>query len=289
MNRIEVAYRGRQETFELPEAWEELTARQVKTVCRLYQQELNDYNFTLALCAAMMPKRVRRTVRRELGRLHGRAAGAMKAPLKKEAAEAATDFESQLLRLAGTLSFLKQAAAVRVNPYPSVWAGLHRLHGPTADLSACTYEQYAGADVRIRQFLRLRQHDAKAAQRSLLLGLACLWLPPARSAAQRRRAMQDEDIARRAGWIARLRPATLDAMLLAAQGGIAQVVERFPRVFTSDGSEGDGWGHAGVVLSLSGSKFGSVEETANTKLYTLLMYVDMKLEELEKRKNEKNA
>jgi hypothetical protein len=282
MNKVEIAQGSKRLLFNLPSAWEELTARQVMAVCRIYRRELDETRFKLLLCMALTPKKARRTVRRELGRLQGRKAGARGAASKAAASAALVDFQSQLLQLSDTLDFLKQHGVIKVNPAPAVRVGLSRLYGCSPDLSSCTYEQYAGADVSLRQVAGLQKSDAAAAHRALCRGLACLWLPRVKTPAAMARALTEESIARRSLRIARVRPALLEAMFLTAQSGMRQVVERFPSVFTSSGKDEDPWGHAGLIVTLAGDKFGDVEKTAATKLYTLLMYVEMKVAEAEK-------
>jgi hypothetical protein len=159
-------------------------------------------------------------------------------------------------------------------------------------LSSCTYEEYAGASHYLRVFADLQAKagasasgSSKEAVEVLCKGLACLWLPKARSAAARQRAMEDEAVAQRATRIARLKPAVIDAMFLLAQSGLKTVVERFPAVFTSDGGGEESWGHAEVVMSLAGDKFGDVDETARRKLYTILRYIEWKIEHSGKEKN----
>jgi hypothetical protein len=284
MNSVEIAQGGRRLLFTFPSSWEELTARQIMAVCRLYRRELDEASFKLQLCMALMPRGARRTVRRELGRLYGRKAGARSAAHKAAASEALTGLQSQLLRLSDTLDFLKRQGVIKVNPVPVVRVGLCRLHGCSPDLSSCTYEQYAAADISLRRLASLQTSDAEAAHRALCRGLACLWLPKVRRPAALARALTEESVARRSRRIARLNPALLEAMLLAAQSGLRQVVERFPQVFTSSSEDSDAWGHAGLIVSLAGAKFGDVEKTAATKLYTLLLYVEMKVAEAEQAK-----
>ena len=284
MNRVELSRGRRRLTFSLPSAWEELTARQVMAVCRLYRRGLDEANFTLSLCVALMPKAARRAARRALGRLYGQKAGLRNAARKKAAGVALLDLQSQLLQLAATLSFVKQPGAIRVNPVPALRVGFRRLYGCAPDLSSCTYEQYAGADNGLRRMAMLQKSDPEAARRAMCQGLACLWLPRAKNPAALARAMAEESVARRARRIARLPAAVVEAMLLTAQSGVRQLAERFPQVFAADGDdESDNpWGHAGLIVNLAGEKFGDVEKTAATKLYTLLMYVDIKVREAEK-------
>jgi hypothetical protein len=296
MNKIEISHKGRSVKFALPSCWEELTGKQVRQVCRIVCKGVDAPNFRLMLCFALMPSRARRVLRRALRRLYGDRAAARwvrkahrRARVRARVEEALADLQSQLVVLSETLSFVQTSGVLAVNPVPVVRAGLRRLYGAQPDLSGCTYEEFAGASHYLRTFADLQAKEAgsREALGALCRGLACLWLPKARSAEARQRAMEDDAVARRAKLIERLKPAVIDAMFLLAQSAMKTVVERFPTVFSGDG-DGDGnesWGHAEVVMSLAGDKFGNVEETARRKLYAILRYIEWKIANCDKNKD----
>lgn len=61
-----------------------------------------------------------------------------------------------------------------------------------------------------------------------------------------------------------------------------ELFNRYPIPMSDDG--GEGYGYAGLILSLAGDKFGDAEKTAQTDLVTILIHLSMMEKEREKAK-----
>jgi hypothetical protein len=276
MNRITIEYNGKDFSFDLPAAWSELTPKQVMKACRLYQRNLEPTAFKTAAAMALMPRRARKALLRRYARLQGKSRVVRNIWWRELISADIVDLQSELLRLADTLDFLKSPGKVTVNPLPKV----RRLYGPLAAMRSCSYEEYAASDTHLRSWFNAKQAKEENADRYLHMALAVLWRPKGKI-------YDDRTVERRAKKIAKLPPESIDAMFLFVDGCFKEIVETFPRVFTGeDSGEEDGYGHAGLILDLAGSKFGDIEKTAATNLYTILMFVDMKIVEVEKQKAE---
>lgn len=284
MNNIEINVAGRPYKFTLPSAWDEMTALQIMAVCRASRKGLDMDGFLLDVLMGIIPA----SAQKALFEFYAALAVARDKSPDGEGREARldeiTDIASQFSRLLDLMKWLGEPSRLTKNPFPVLKVGRRKYQGPKEGLKDITYYDFALVDLLLRDMAYAlkedRPEDAEVAKAKIM---AVLWKKPGEQYDEKRAEA-------RAKIFSHLSVECKDAAYLFVAGSIRQIMQSFPRIFT-DGQEADdtqdeNYGHAEVILDLAGGKFGDIEKTQYTPLYTILMYLEHEARKAEKKQSQ---
>ena len=301
MNNIEVIYNNKSYKFETASEWNELPNEQVLQVCKLLSLSLPEDEFRLRAAIIMLPKNVRRIIIKRQRYL----ATLARMFKKSKAEEELTNLVIEFTTLADSFKFLQEFGQRTINPLPEFWHNLRKFIGPADSLRNCSYLEYATADGKLREWDALAKagkHEQATA--ALLEAIAVFWRPKKRFIWLRkifntyngdaRQTFNVATVSGRAKQLRNLPTEKLEAAMMFIDASYRHITEEFSEVFSDKGESGDGFGHAGLLLDLAGTKFGTLNETSATSLYTLLLYCLKAVKDNEKlneklSNNEENA
>lgn len=154
-------------------------------------------------------------------------------------------------------------------------ARLKTYHAPADYLKNVTILEFSKADHAFNQYIKTKEMH-------YLDHLVAVLYRPARNKSERagdiRVPFMAETLEADTKKIRRVPSKIKHAILLSFWGCRNHLVERFPGVFYSEPKQQDQqYGWAGLLLELSGGKFGDLDKTCDANLYTVLMYLDMKM------------
>lgn len=301
MNNIEVIYNNKSYKFDTASEWNELTNEQVLLVCKLLSLSLPEDEFRLRAAFIMLPKKVRRIIIKRQ-----RYLATLDRMFKKSAAgEELTDLLLESITLADSFKFLQEFGSRTTNPLPEFRHNLRLYAGPADSLRNCSYLEYATADGKLREWDALAKngkHEQAAA--ALLEAIAVFWRPKKRFIWLRklfntyngdsRQTFNVATVTSRAKGLRNLPAEKIEAAMMFIDASYRHITAEFSEVFSDKGESSEGFGHAGLLLDLAGTKFGTLNETSATSLYTLLLYCLKAVKDNEKlteklNNNEENA
>lgn len=281
MNNIEINVAGRPYKFTLPSAWDEMTTPQIFAVCRASRSGQDQDGYLTHALLEMIPPTVRRTL---LALYAALASSRDKTPEdqgRETIQDAMTDLSAQFSRLVDLMKWLDDPSGLTRNPFPILKAGRRKYPGPSDALRDITYYDYALVDLLLRDMAYALKEDRPAdAETAKTKIMAVLWKKPGEQYDEKRTEA-------RAKTFSRLPAEWKDAAYLFVAGSLRHITQTFPRIFTDsrnpDETQDEGYGHAQIILDLAGGKFGDLEKTQYTPLYTILMYLEHEARKSEKK------
>lgn len=279
MNHIEINVRGKAFKFTLPATWDEMTPRQLLTVCRASRRGVSKDDFLTAVVMEMLPAGAQRALFEYYAALAYARAKLPDDNIREDVQDEMTDVTAQVARLLDLMGWLGDPAALTKNPFPILKTGRRKYQGPKDGLKDITYYDFALVDILLQDMAYAmkedRPDDAEAAKVKIM---ATLWKNPGERYDEARTEA-------RAKAFSRLPAEYKDAVYLFIAGSLRHIMQSFPRVFASDteDNQDENYGHAELILDLAGTKFGDIEKTQYTPLYTILMYLEHEARKSEKK------
>lgn len=283
MNNIEINVAGRPYKFTLPATWDEMTTPQIFAVCRASRKGLDMDGFLLDILMGIIPA----SAQKALFEFYAALAFARDKSPDGEGREARqdemTDIAGQFSRLLDLMKWLGDPSELAKNPFPVLKVGRRKYQGPKDGLKDITYYDYALVDLLLRDMdyamKEDRPEDTETAKAKIM---AVLWKKPGEQYDEKRAEARTKTFSRLpAEW--------KDAAYLFVAGSIRRMMRLFPRIFTDSQDTGDtqdeNYSHAEVILDLAGGKFGDIEKTQYTPLYTILMYLEHEAQKAEKKQS----
>lgn len=178
----------------------------------------------------------------------------------------------QFLEICWLTDFLVESVALTRLPEPAVWVHFRRYHGPADALNNLRFLEFVFADSYFVAYAQT-QHVQWLDKLLAVLYRPGRWWGTA-AAGDRRQPFNEHLVGRRAERLARL-PDDQKLVLLTWYRGCRQALEqRYPRVFAAPreapaaDTAPDGW--AFVLREMSGGAFGTLDETGQQNLHTVL-------------------
>lgn len=192
---------------------------------------------------------------------------------------------AQRVELTQTLSFLTDKNELTKNVIGSFRLFLTRYHGPSSRLSNLTISEYRRTELYYQLW-----HKTTDGQYLDLLA-ATLFRPKGNQHPDDdvRAPIVELDLQKRASRFKWLNPTIRHSILLFYEGCRFYVIDKHPKIFKSSKKEDKGglFDFEEVILAVSGSKFGTFEETKNTNLYLFLQQLVDRMEEAEELKRKR--
>lgn len=281
MNTIEIAIGKKSYKFTIPGQWNELTPEQLLTVCRASKKGLSEDEFLMEVLMALMPEEARNVITERYAILAGALPEILAESVKEEISDEITDLTYEVSRILALLEWLREPACLTRNPFRELPCGRKTYPGPADELRNITYYEYALVDTLMGVLSQAVQDGKKEdADDAMAEITAILW--------HKEGELYDEvKMKARKEEYNKMDEAQKDAVYMFVAGCFKHITEAFPRIFTpsGEGSDDPSWGHAGIIIDLAGPKFGDIEKTQNTNLYTILIYLDKQAQEAEKTQN----
>lgn len=269
-------------TFELPTSWDEFSLAQLKIIVTAFGRNLSRTDFLCEILLACLALEGDRTIGNEFQRL--KELGRLK-NMKEGVKEIELDIISQMLRVSEKLFgfLLDEKIILTKNHYPTL-KGHRDIHliGLKDRCTDMTYMEYATCE----SFLQSVRVDGNMGALDQLIGVLYRPLDPI---TEKRVALNDKINVQ---WVATIPFPIKWISTFFFEGCRNTLIDSFPHVFSSEeesnGSE-QSYGHAGIMLELAGPKFGNIEQTADTPVWTIMMYLEQESIKAEKLKNEYHA
>ncbi len=269
MRRVRV----REKDYMLPENWQECDRDDMAIVTELlYTHKLYETAFFVSLALNLLSLRNKKLLRTymKLDRLaeHERKRGG------HFFQEQLTGLKDELYRAARPLrEWVTDKPTATVPLWPELCHGKYRCTRP--GMTDLRYIDYVQADAACRDYFQAG-NDAKAQQ--ALNRLMCALYAPVSSKGSRKPIPEDDAKAMKrmeADMAAQPLQVKLAALVF-FESCNALLLEEFPMIF-SGSDNGDGecrFGPVGLIIEVAGEKFGDVDKTAESNLYTLLTYLE---------------
>lgn len=190
----------------------------------------------------------------------------------------------QVCELLQLTDFILKENKLTKNIFPSIRIGLTRYHGPAEKLKNISFGEFIFADAMF-----IKYHDTKDEKYlDQLIAVLYRLIHPLywiNYDGDKRIRFNKYTIEPRAKRIARIKPGIKQAILLYYDGCRKRIVKENKYVFP----EGNGGKKAGqhemakLLLELSGSKFGDLKQTEETRMGTILIHLNHLGEQREKR------
>lgn len=273
-------------TFTFPSSWDELSKRQLLNVATVLMMNIPEIQKKIRLLVHFLRLKGSILCYNERNYLvFGRykyfkwmAIGAIRKGKVRRICD------EDLYALSETLNFLFENNELTRQLLPKI----KRFYGPDDRLSNVTFIEFAKADKRHRNYV--------ASENEMYLNemIAILYRPAKKfryinrffgvNVADVRQKYSDNCIknAKRFKYVSR---AQKKAVLFYWEGCYSFMISTFPHVFTN-GNDGDsdGFGFAGLITELAGTKFGNTDQTADTHIMTILLYLEILAIQQEKQK-----
>lgn len=285
MNAIELVIGEQSFKFSLPTGWDELSRNDLLHVCSISRMGLPKDSFLSETIMHMIPVSARNALFGQYAALSHTKQRQLPPEAKEVLDGQMMDITLEFSRLLDLMAWLADIPYLTRNPFPRLKMGRKKLYGPRDGMEDITYYQFALVDNLIREIsLALgedRPGDAEAAKARIV---AVLWH-------QEKKGFEERHIQAKARYFSKLPSDIKDAIYLYALGSFRLVADTFPRIFSGDPEETDGpdYGHAGIILDLAGGKFGDIDKTQETSLYTILMYLDKEAARAEKKNGQNDT
>lgn len=252
MHKVELKYKKKVLTRLIPSSWNELSMRQVRFAARLMLKKTSVFNFCLFSLIKFLriPHRWLRCI----------------------------DGETMYI-LSEKTHFLLEENTFTVNLFPVLKIKGRRYYGPASNLYDITLIEYAKAETR---FIKYSETNDRKYLNELI---AILWRP--RKFFFFKRYKYDDRFINNADSISRLPEDITFSIFLFFYGCRNYIIQSFPHVFikTEDDATTENFGWAGLINDLAGTKFGDIDKTSDTYLYTILLYLEQcAMREIENRK-----
>jgi hypothetical protein len=261
MNEIKI----QNKTYYTPASWNELTFKQLSLISFLFGEKLKIVDFKIIALFKFLN-------------------------IKKSVFAKITD--TDMTFLTNTLDFLVNNVVLTKNLLPKMKLGIVKyLYGPADKLKNVSFIEFAKADTNYLLYLNTK--DEKYLNKLIaVLYRQRHWFVNIMKFlnifnGDVRQKYNDYFIIKNEPAIAKLKLNDRIAIMLFYQGCRNYIINKFPRVFKSGGSEDkESFGWAQLILELAGTKFGNDEQTANTLLHTILMHLEISAIQNEKMKQE---
>lgn len=284
MNNIEINVAGRPYKFTLPSTWDEMTAPQIFAVCRASRKGLDMDGFLLDILMEIIPPSAQKALFEFYAALAFARGKSPDGEGREVCQDEMTDIASQFSRLLDLMKWLGEPSELTKNPFPVLKVGRRKYQGPKEGLKDITYYDFALVDLLLRDMAYAMKEDRPAdAEAAKVKIMAVLWKKPGEQYDEKRAEA-------RAKTFSRLSAEWKDTAYLFVSGCLRQIMRSFPRIFTdgqdTDDAQDENYGHAEVILDLAGGKFGDIEKTQYTPLYTILMYLEHEARRAEKKQSQ---
>lgn len=155
------------------------------------------------------------------------------------------------------------------NLLPTIRKGFKTYYGPSDRLSNIGFYEFVFAD---SFYLKYRETKNK---KWLNLLVASLYRPKLER-------FDNALLEKRAELFSRISLAEKQAIYIFYIGCRISLVKKYPDAFSSNkANKGKNYGWEGIILGLAGNRFGTIEETRQTNLHTVLTYIQMNSEKNE--------
>ena len=174
----------------------------------------------------------------------------------------------------------EEKASLTAQLIPKLKIGRRTYTGPDESIGNCTAAEISKADTAFLVFQEKQEECYLDDLIAILYRPRKWWWPfkalfPELHEGDLRRRFNDYTVKRRAKRMVKLPKEIKKAILIYYQGCKSEVVEEFPNAFDGKkSSNGLDFGMTGLLLSLSGDKFGEFEKTKDTNFWLLMMEVE---------------
>ena len=199
---------------------------------------------------------------------------------------------AQLAYLNTFFNYIFEKNSLTENKFPSLRIGFSRFYGPLGDFSSLKGKEWTNAADAFREYVQTGEEEY------LNLLIAILWRPRNKEAKPEREDWDGDfrlpyntfTAERRAKVMAKLDYRIKLAILIWFRGCWEEWEQYYPRVFTANGEQVENFGWMETMQKLTGTTFGSLNETEESPMWKLLlkMEIDLKDQEIQERKNKKS-
>jgi hypothetical protein len=265
-------------TFVFPSTWNELDRDQLLRVATVFMMEIPDIEKKIRIIIHFLKLKGRIISHNERNYLlFGKykyfkwmIPGGIRTGKVKQIVD------EDLFMICETLNFLFEKNMLTIQLVPVI---SKKFYGPDSRLANVSFIEFAKADIRHRNYI--------SSENEMYLDemLAVLYRPAKKFISFRKflglpigdiRQKYSDDCIKNAKHFKNIPRRYKKALLLYWEGCYNFMIDTFPHVFTgnSDGSD-DGFGFAGMITELAGSKFGNTEQTAETNMLTILLHLEI--------------
>lgn len=251
MKNIILKYKGKSIKRSLPENWNELTGKQLIKISGLFNKQLRIYEFRLICLFYIISVNYRIFDR----------------------------IDRETLYLIGEqINFLLKENNLVRNLIPSIKIRLKKYYGPSDRFQNITLIEFAKAETRYKNYIETNNEKYLNELIAILYRPKKWFIPFLKLInnynGDKRREYNDRYI-KNMDRISNLPINLRLAILLYWEGCRLYIMNKYTHVFSRDQEEkknDTGW--AGLITDLAGTKFGDIDQTANTLLHTILIYLE---------------
>lgn len=180
--------------------------------------------------------------------------------------------DMEVYALSKTVDFILNDNTLTNQLLPYVRIVFKKFYGPDNALKNITIDEFAFADTFISRYLKGKNEN------DLHLALACLYRPGKKenvlNYGDAREPFNNNKVELYAKSIAKLPYYYKQAILLFYIGSRRAWEKQYPAVFDNEPKQGPDFGWLGVIQSLAGEKFGTVNQVGKTKAVEVFAYIE---------------
>ena len=257
MNKLEYGHT----TIAYPSTWNELTKRQLFYVSAKWQEwaKLSERP-TFLVSEGLFLARVL------LGAISLNPFKPIRKILKKLSA-------IEMHALVTSFDWLLTDISLTKQLLPYVKVRLKRYYGPDDALKNITIDEFAFADTFFMRYTQTKDEN------QLNIAIACLYRPGKKGSlllyGDYREAFNNNNVETRIKAMAKLKNYEKQAIYLFYRGCRNKWEQEYPAIFNGTPTQGTDFGWLGIIQSLAGEKFGTVDQVGKRKAYEVFSYVQM--------------
>lgn len=273
MNTLQVKINGKAKTIVYPSDWNELNKRQLVAVASLFLQKLDEYTFRIKALGEFLHRK--NPLFKHYSVLLWKQKRGLTHTDEKEM------LDEIIFNVSTSIEYLFKSNTLTKQLIPKY----KRYHAPGNCFSNMNIIEFSKAEMRFESYNNT--HETK-----YLNEMIAILYRPSRflwgirkyftGETDRRQKYSDKHM-RNARKIAKWPLEVRYAIYLYFQGCREFITTKYPHVFkVKDDNEPGGFGYAGLIISLAGTKFGDTDKTAYTDLHTILIHLELQAIEYEK-------